>query len=64
MPLEAVLADLGYSGHRVAQLATGLQMHLQFYAPRAIILCVRIQMGSVLKWNPVLNTVHFLYAIA
>src|SRR5437763_17148213 len=22
MPLEAVLADLGYSGHRVAQLAT------------------------------------------
>src|SRR5256885_3185062 len=46
MTLETVLADLGYSGHRVAQLATGLQMHLQFYAPRAIILCVRIQMGS------------------
>jgi len=48
------------SGHIVAQLAARDQMHLQFYAPRAIILFVRSQMGSVVKWNLVLNTVHFL----
>jgi len=60
MALGAVLGDSGETEHRVAQLAARDQMHLQFYAPRAIILFVRIQMGSVVKWNLVLNTVHFL----